>query len=415
MSLSKEDYHFNFIVNTLDGVFFNLGMTLGSIYTFFPLFLKNLGAGNFEISLIPAITNLGWAIPGILGAKYAEKYAKKINMLLKFTWGSRVPYIILSLVVFFLAPYNPKLTIYIALLLLGIITFSMGFLGPCWMSMVEKVILYKRRGIFFALGSGIGTLMGIGGAELARYFLNRYPFPMNFGYIFLIAGIVSTFSVSFLSLTREEPDSIRKEEVSFYTYIKGMKEVLLNKNFRNYLITRILGSITPPFATFIVVFALKKFLIQETIVAEYTAVLAVSQGLSSFLFGVLGDKYGHKLIISLGKISSITGLLLLLFGNSPTFIYLVYILLGMANSSASVGDQTLSLDLVPKDKKELFLGSLNLIVSPFAFISPLIAGKIVDFWGFEMLFSISLILSLITLCFLLRTVSDPRRKISQNA
>lgn len=63
--LTKEDYRWNFIVNSIDNAFFSVGMTFGSVFTMFPVFAKNLGASNVELGLISAITNLGWGIPAI--------------------------------------------------------------------------------------------------------------------------------------------------------------------------------------------------------------------------------------------------------------------------------------------------------------------------------------------------------------
>ena len=71
--LTEKDYRWNFIVNSLDYAFFSLGMTLGSIFTLFPVFARNLGASNLELGLIPAIANLGWGIPAIKKANKAER------------------------------------------------------------------------------------------------------------------------------------------------------------------------------------------------------------------------------------------------------------------------------------------------------------------------------------------------------
>jgi len=130
MSLKEKDYRWNFIVNAIDNAFFNLGMTFGSIQTLLPLFAKNLGAGNLEIGLIPAIANLGWAIPAILGARASERYKRKIELVLKVTLGERLPYLFMSFIAFYLASFSPKLSLYLSLFLLAIATFSMGFLGP---------------------------------------------------------------------------------------------------------------------------------------------------------------------------------------------------------------------------------------------------------------------------------------------
>ncbi|MFN3699609.1 MAG: MFS transporter, partial [Dictyoglomus sp.] len=242
MGLKEKDYRWNFIVDSIDYALFSLGMTFGSIQTLLPLFAKHLGAGNIEIGFIPAIANLGWAIPAIIGAKYSENYKRKLDLVLKVTMGERLPYLFMALIAFFIVPNNPRLALYLSFLMLGIATFSMGFLGPPWMAMIGKVINPNKRGAFFAVGNGLGAIMGVGGAGLARVILSRYPFPQNFGYTFLCASIALLISFIFLALTREVPDEEEKDDIPLKEYIKGIKQAFLDKNFKNYTISRIINS-----------------------------------------------------------------------------------------------------------------------------------------------------------------------------
>lgn len=174
--LTEKDYRWNFFVNSMDYAFFSLGMTLGSIFTLFPVFAKNLGASNVELGLIPAIANLGWGIPAIWGAKYAERSPRKLKLVLEVTLGERLPYLFMVLISFYLAVPSPKLALYLSILMMGIATFSMGFLGPPWMSMIEKVIDPKRRGTFFAMGNGLGAILGVGGSIIAKDFFQNTRF-----------------------------------------------------------------------------------------------------------------------------------------------------------------------------------------------------------------------------------------------
>jgi MFS family permease len=410
--LTEKDYRWNFIVNTLDFAFFSLGMTFGSLITIFPVFAKNLGASNFQIGLIPAIANLGWGIPAILGAKYAERYPKKLNLVLKVTLGERLPYFFMALISFFVVPYDPKLALYLSLAMLGVATFSMGFLGPPWMSMIEKVIDSRRRGTYFAMGNGLGAIMGVGGASLARYFLESYPFPSNFGYSFFCASIFLMISFVFLALTREVPDENTNDDVAFSEYIKGVKIVLYDKNFRNYIINRVLDALMVASSGFITVYLVKKLSMPDEIIANFTAILLVSQGLSSFALGPFGDRFGHKYLIVMGRLSYLVVTVLLLISRNIFYAYLSFVLIGLVNSARMVGDFAFTLDIVPKNRKELYMGVLNLLISPFSFLAPLFGGKLADIFGYETLFYFSLIIGLASLIFLIKFVQDPRRKLN---
>lgn len=409
MSLKEKDYRWNFIVDSIDYALFSLGMTFGSIQTLLPLFAKHLGAGNIEIGFIPAIANLGWAIPAIIGAKYSENYKRKLDLVLKVTIGERLPYLFMALIAFFIAPNNPRLALYLSFLMLGIATFSMGFLGPPWMAMIGKVINPNKRGAFFAVGNGLGAIMGVGGAGLARVILSHYPFPQNFGYTFLCASIALLISFIFLALTREVPDEEEKDNIPLKEYIKGIKQVFLDKNFKNYTISRIINSFSTPFISFIVIFASKRFEIPDEIAADFTGILLLSQAISSFILGPLGDRWGHKIILLIGRILVFINLIILIFSKNILEIYLSFILTGFISSAFNVGDPAMILDLSPSYHKELYIGALSLAISPFSFIAPILAGKLADLKGYYFLFTTCLIVSIINLLFFIYAVKDPKK------
>ncbi len=404
MLLNEKDYKWNFIVNSGDIVFFHLGMTFGSIFTFLPLFAKKLGAGNLVIGFIPAIINLGWGIPAIIGAKYSEKHSKKLDMVLKFTLGERVPYFFIALIAFFIVPYSPALSLIMCFLMLAIISSTMGILGPPWVSMIGNVIHPLKRGKFFAMGNGIGAIMSIGGAVIARYFLGNYAFPNNFGFCFLIAGFAFMISYYFLKLTREKPVKVKRTDIRFLQYLKGTFEVLKDKNYKNYITNRILVSSADMSGYFIIIYDINKFSISDKVSAEFTGFLLASQGISSFLFGYISDRFGHKSTLILGRIFLILSFLLLLFAKSLILIYLVYILWGITMSSFMIGDLSLTLELAPLRKRDMYIGVLNFLIAPPAFLGPIIGGKIADWFGFKTLFFVSFILSSLSLILLIKKV-----------
>ncbi|MCD6552342.1 MFS transporter [Thermotoga sp.] len=412
--LTERDYRWNFIVNSLDNAFFSLGMTLGSIFTLFPVFAKNLGASNVELGLIPAIANLGWGIPAIWGAKYAERSPKKLNLVLKVTLGERLPYFLMALISFYLAVSSPKFALYLSILMMGIATFSMGFLGPPWMSMIEKVINPKRRGTFFAMGNGLGAILGIGGSIIAKDLLANYPFPRNFGYVFLTAFVFFMVSFVFLALTREVPDQITPVNEPIWNYIKNMKHVFLDRNFRNFLIERIITSFMFASSGFITVYLLEKFSLPDDAAAVFTAIVLASQGVSSFVFGPLGDRKGHKLNLLFSKIFYSLAVLIAFFSTDPVHAYLVFALVGLVNTTNNVGNMAITLDFVSGKRKELYMGSLYFSIAPFSFIAPLIGGKMADAFGYGSLMVVTGLIGSFACFYVVKFIVDPRVQSRSN-
>jgi len=408
--LTKEDYRWNFIVNSIDNAFFSVGMTFGSVFTMFPVFAKNLGASNVELGLISAITNLGWGIPAIWGAKYAERSSKKLSLVLKVTMLERVPYLFIGLIALYLVGISPKLALYLSIAMMGIAIFAMGFLGPPWMSMIEKVIDSRRRGTYFAMGSGLGAIMGIGGSFIARNLLANHPFPKNFAYVFFTGFIFFMLSLLFLSLTREVPDERVYDDEPVLNYIRNMKRVFKDKNFRHFLIERIISSFMSSSGGFVTVYLLKKLSLPDDSAAIFTAVVLASQGVSSFLFGPLGDRWGHKLNLLVSKVCYVSAILMALLCKRVEQAYVVYILMGVVNTTGMVGSMAITLDMTSGKRKELYMGSLYFLTAPFSFVAPLICGKMIDVLGYAIPFFLTSVIGLLNLIYLWRFVVDPRVK-----
>ncbi|MEJ5228695.1 MAG: MFS transporter [Pseudothermotoga sp.] len=406
--LTEKDYRWNFVVNSIDNAFFNVGMTFASVFTIFPVFAKNLGASNIELGLISAIVNLGWGIPAIWGAKYAERSAKKLNLVLKVTILERVPYLFIAFISLYLVSFSTKLALYLSTMMMGIAVFAMGFLGPPWMSMIEKVIDARRRGTYFAVGSGLGAILGIGGSIIAKNLLANNPFPKNFAYVFFAGFIFFMLSLLFLALTREFPDDHVYDDEPVLNYARKMKQVFTDKNFKNFLVERIISSFMFSSSGFMTVYLLKKLSLPDESAAIFTAVLLASQGLSSFLFGPVGDKKGHKLNLLVSKISYVSAILTAVLCKHVSQAYLAYALMGIVNTTNNVGSMAITLDFTSGKRKELYMGSLYFSTAPFSFVAPLICGKLIDLFGYATAMFITGLIGAYNLFYLLKFIEDPR-------
>ncbi|HXL01512.1 MAG TPA: MFS transporter [Candidatus Atribacteria bacterium] len=405
--LSRRDYFFNFAVDALDYAFFSLGMSFGSTVTLLPLFAQRLGASNLEIGLIPAIAYLGWSFPAIWGARVSGKLERKLPFILKFTLFERLPFLGMALVAFYLVPYYPSLSLYLMFGLLGINSFAMGFLGPIWTEMIGKVIHNSRWGLYFACGNGVGALMGMWGSTLAEKFLKTYSFSHNFGYCFLLASLSMVVSYFFLALTREEkePETSSSVEKFLPSFFRVMKE---DANFLSFMLARVFLALGVVGGAFYTVYTLQKFQIPDALVPRYNAVLLVSQALSNFIWGPLGDKKGHKLVVLLGATSMVLSNLLALFSPDYRWFFLAFALLGFNYSAISVGGTAIVLDFAPRERRGLYLGWSSFLSNFPAFFSPLIGGKIADWFGYYWVFWLALILNVIGLLWILWGVKEPR-------
>lgn len=404
--LSRRDYIFNFFVDSFDYAFFSLALSFGSVTTFLPLFAKHLGASNVEIGLIPALAYLGWSLPALWGAKVSQCLPRKLPFILRVTLLERLPFLGIALVAMLLAVPHPRLTLYLVLVFLALACSAMGFLGPIWTEMIGKVIHVSRWGLYFACGNGIGAFMGMWGSRLAEHLIASYPFAWNFAVCFFLASLAMGVSYIFLALTREEDGPVGNEkEGSFRSFSRIVRE---DPNFLRFLVARVFLALGVMGAAFYTVSVLVRFAIPDTFVARYNAVLLVSQALSNFFWGPLGDKRGHKIVLLLGTLAIALSNFWAIFASSPWHFFLAFGLLGLNYSAISVGGVAILLDFAPPEKRWLYLGWGNFFSGFPAFFAPILGGKLADLFGYVTVFWVSLLVNFVGLGVLLLGVKEPR-------
>ncbi len=403
--LTKKDYTFNFVVGSLDYAFFSLGTAVASITTLLPLFAKNLGATNVQIGLIPALYYLGLSIPSLFNGLYSTRMERKLPFVLKYTMMERLPYLGIALVAFYLVTANVHNSLILFFVLLGASFCAMGIISPVWMEMIGKVVDPARRGVYFAVGNGVGALMGVWGSRLAEKFIVKYPFARNFGYCFLLTVGAMLMSFLFLALTREEKEKSSDPPPRYFQSLFGVLKK--DPNFRSFSLARFFLAMGVMGGAFYTVHALENLHVSNAFIARYNAVFLASQALSNFLWGPLGDKSGHKFVLLLGGISLLLSNLVAIINTSATGFYLAFALFGIYWSAIWVGGIAILLDFGTKELKSMYIG-MGYFISTFpSFFTPIFGGKIADFFGYRNVFWVSLVINLIAFILLLG-IKEPR-------
>src|SRR5262245_33832319 len=200
-----------------------LGLNLVSRETVLPLLVSKLTSSPIAIGLIPAIYSLGIYLPQLLGASVAEGMPRKKPFLtLVGGLGERVPYLLAALAVLLLAQPAPAAALAALALLFGISGASAGFATPAWFDLIAKVIPLRRRGLFTGLGHGIGALMGVAGAVLIGFVLERWPFPQSFALLFGLAFAAMAISWVGLALNREPANPSVRVSPALASYVRRL-------------------------------------------------------------------------------------------------------------------------------------------------------------------------------------------------
>ena len=408
-NLVEVNYRHNFIVNILDMNFFFLGYSFISTSTILPLFVSHISDNKLLIGLVGMISATGFFFPQLFTANWVERTPIKRDIVVKIgIFTERLPLFIMPLSAI-IAPLYPILSLTMFYLLFAWHNFGAGATAVAWQDMVAKVIPMDRRGLFMGLGTFGGTATGVFGAIIAARFLDLYEFPSGYVICFALAGLFILISWFFLRLTREVPSEKPEEHTSNKEYFRKLPAILKqDSNFSWFLICQLILSFGGMAWGFLAVFAVDRWQLSDGYVGTFNSALLIGQSIGNLLFGIIGDRKGYKIVILGSTLVAVVALVLPLFVVNPAWFYLVFGLRGI-----SLGGFFMTMLLVMEfSKPEIrptYIGISNTTLGAAGIFAPLIGGFLAQRYGYEALFIVATILTVIGLFLFAFMVREPRK------
>lgn len=400
----------NFLVNALDWAFFSLGMSFASVGTILPVYVSHLTSSKVLIGLVSTLANMGWFLPQIVTAPLLERLARRKPLVLVVGAVERLPFLLLASATFWLASASKGLLLVIFFGLLACHSFAGGLGGTAWQDLMAKIIPLRRRGRFFGISNLISGILGVGGALCARSILARYPYATNFALCFFIAFLAMSVSWCFLALTKEPPQrpSLLPLKGRHY-WRQRLPDVLRSdSNFRRYLSARAVGALGGMAIGFLAVYAVGQFGLSDAQAALFTVFSLGSSMLSNLAWGMVGDRWGYKLVLEGASLLSGLALCLALLSNSVAGFYGVFALLGAAWAAWNIGGLSITFEFCGPSDRPTYIGLSNSLMAPFIGVAPLVGGLVAHRWGYQMLFLLSLCMTSFGLALLHWWVEEPR-------
>jgi MFS family permease len=406
----EVNFPWNFAVNVWDIVFIMFGMNLVSRATVMPLLVSQLTPSKMAIGLIPAVYGLGYYLPQLLTANFAEGlHRKKPFLMLVGGVGERLPYLLIGLAVGWLAEPAPVAALGAFFLLLATSAASNGMATPAWFDMIGKVIPVRRRGLYSGLGHGLGALLGVVGAMLTGRILADWPYPRNFSLCFSLAFAAMVLSWLGLALNREPESPTVKVRTPLSHYLRQLPMVLRrDRNYARFLLARSVANLGGMAGGFFMVFGASRFAVGGREVGTLTAVLVGAQAAMNFLWGLMGDRRGHKAVLCGAAFSMALAALVSWMATSPTWLWATFALLGVSTSGDSVSGMNIILEFCGPEDRPTYIGLTNTLLAPGTALSPLLGGWLATWAGYRGMFVIASLTASIGGALLALWVREPR-------
>ncbi|MHC5034479.1 MAG: MFS transporter, partial [Planctomycetota bacterium] len=401
--------------NALKGVacdgLHGIGVGLVAALTVMPLLFRLLGAGAVELGVLYSVATAGFILGQPLGLFVLGRRRRTKAFLVPWIFCCWVPtHLALGVIVYFLGPTQAFSCRVIVLALVALMTLTDGMIIPIWIDW--QGALFRRASRGRAMGMIVGAwAIGNSAGALAAGTLNELlPFPLNYSLLFVWAAMFFVLSVCFLTLIRE-PARITDDRRTRRTadLFRFLGQSLRQGNFRSYLASRILLTVGSGAAAFFAVHFRSSDGggLTEGTVIKLGAIVALSQGVSSYVLGGIGDRAGHKKALTIGYVAQLLAIAVAYVGRGWLACGSAFVALGVSISSAWVSHNNMLFETCPHESRVAHITLSSIVLGPFVALIPVATGWLMEHVGIRNGIGLTLIPTALGILWLLVGVKEP--------
>jgi len=139
----------------------------------------------------------------------------------------------------------------------------------------------------------------------------------------------------------------------------------------------------------------------------FTILNVVALGLSSYLSGKIGDRFGHKTALIYSFSAHLLAIITALLAQSMAWVYIIFVFLGMGLGGFMPSSMNLVYEFAGDRDNKLYMAMIDTFLAPFILIALILAGSLSGVIPTVWLFIGAGILILIGLVLMAFTVKDP--------
>ena len=418
VKLSLSDHRHNLSFNIAHEFFFGFGVAFHDVSTILPLFLTLLGAPVSVAGSIAGLFAILISAPQLVSAIMARNVRDVKMATIKVHLTLLPPIFMAGFVFAFFAPTGPKAWMFYY----GCFIFyaiSIGFVIPIWANFLRHVTKRKNRGTFLGI-SFIGNSVGgfIGGIVVKNLLDSSIPFPVNFGWGFLILFFALIISIlSFLGF-KTKNINISPNKRSVKDFLNEAKTLLkTNQNFRRYIYSRIFLTAQFPAISLYAVYSRNMFHFDISEAGFLTAARLVAYGIGSLIAGKIGDRIGYKAAMVFCFACHAIAMSVALTAQSMFWVYGIFFFLGLAQGAFMPAAMSIVFDFAGETgDNKMIMALIDTILSPFVLIAITASGILSETIGLDFLFRILGAFMLAGLLIIIFLVREPHheKKLSVN-
>ncbi|MGI5917178.1 MAG: MFS transporter [Anaerolineae bacterium] len=354
-----------------------VGVPIGGIMAFLPVFMARLGASSTLIGWLtsaPALLAIFTLIPS---AMIAERNTDQVRVRVRYARMMRIAFLICALLPFFIPPqYLP-----IALIIIWTAkTFPDTVATTAWTTVMTEAVSPQRRA---KLNGTRWALLSIVSAISSAFFgwmLDRLSFPLNYQMVFMISFIFDWMDPYFFQQILVPP-----LDVSAVVYSSNLIERIRQyfepigkeKSFLLFLACTILYRIAlnlpaPLFSLFWV----NNLQAPDTLIGLRGTIGYVALVAGYLFWGRSANRMGHRKVLMLAALGLAVYPIATALAPSAIWIIPIAGIWGLTASGIDVGLFDLMLASIPKQRQPLFAAVWSMVANLAIFAGPLLGAAL---------------------------------------
>jgi MFS family permease len=405
----EQNLRHNFTINLLNNSFLTFGTSIVSASVIMPLFVSNLSDSKILVGLIMTLSFAGWLVPQLFTAPLVARYRQIKRLLIPSVFfAERLPFLLLGPAIFLLAPANPRLTLIVFFVLLTWYSFGSGFNAVGVQELYARIIPVDKRGRLAGITGAIGIGLALFGTAINRTILARWAFPYGYALLFGLAGISALVAWFWLLRIREPETDVQPKSQAFSDFFKMIPGVLTrDPNFTRFLISMCVLYFGGMSGSFLAVAAKERWGLPESTIVTFPIAMYIGQAVGNLVCGWIGDRIGYKVLQIIANVANVVLLIVAVLSQSPIFFYLVFALKGISIAADVLGNM-ITYEFSSADLRPIYIGIYNTTSGVVFIFSPLLAGWLAEMLGYNGLFWVTALITMIGIVLLQFIVKDPR-------
>jgi len=397
-----QHYRRNFACLLTDHVSFAVGMAFINITTVLPSLVRQFTDSTILIGLILTIQAAGWLLPQLIAARWVQGRRRKHCFITVPALVGRPAIWVIAVAIFLFGISKPSLTLAVFFAGFAVLSFTEGLLSVPLFDIFARAIPVARRGRLIGTAQVLRGILALGVSAMVAYLLgpkSALGFPDNYALLFLLAGICLAASLVALILIREPEGTIEQSDAPRTGFLRLLAHILSrDKKFVTLVATRALLGYGRMAYPFYVISATDVLGMSEQTIGLFVLAQMGGSILGGAVLGPLNEKRGSVAVIRANIGISLAMPLIailthILSGSIPhgvlPYIYaLIFLGIGLVNSSLMLGFMTRYLEIAPENERPAYIGlanTLNALIIP----ASLIGGWILQMTSFPVLFIVS--------------------------